>query len=306
MSLKISNKPNFSIGLKNKVKEQCTEATDLIQNKSEVDPHEVIHELRKAFKKIRGALRLVRDDVDFYKEENAFFRDEGRRISDIRDATSVIEAMDDLSERYSDQLYKKTFSHFRDFLISRREEMQKDVVEQQKTLISIKEDLTKKCGQIDAWAINVESFKDISPSLERVYKRGREAFRKTQETKAPEDFHECRKRVKYLRYQMDLINRIWPNFLETWEDEYHDLSDYLGDDRDLFMLEGLVNKHRSEFTDPESYELLKSLINSRRNQLQTQALLLGNRLYEMDVDAFLDLIEAAWKAYDKEKVDLLV
>jgi len=300
MSLKIATEKEFSDGLKEKIKEHCRESLDLLQNQAETDPHEVVHEVRKAFKKIRGCLRLIRDQTDFYKEENAFFRDEGRRISDIRDATSVIEIFDDVYDRYSDQLYQKTFHKYREHLFSKREEMAKDILKDRGVLKTIEKQLTDKCEDIDQWKIDIQTFEEISPSVERVYQRGRKGYQKTVETESTADFHEWRKRVKYLRYQLDLLNRIWPDFMEAWEDELHDLSDLLGDDHDLYMLGTLVEQEKDRFADRESFELVKSLISFRRSKLQAEALSLGKRLYFLDKETFVSLLGTAWEEFRSE------
>lgn len=300
MSLKIAVKTDFSEGLKTKLNEQCTEALQIIASESENNPHEVIHEIRKRFKKIRGILRLIRDHVSFYTEENVFFRDEGRRLSAIRDATSIIEALDNLYARYKDQLYKNTFSQFRDHLIAKREQMAVDVLNNGDVLNVIKRNLSATCAKIDQWPIEIRSFDDLSSGISRVYKRGRKGYTQANNSKKPEDFHEWRKRIKYLRYQLDLLHRIWPGFLDAWEDELHDLSDYLGDDRDLFMLETEVDKNRNQFSDPESYQLLKSLIQFQKAKLQANALKLGKRLYHLKPENFTALLKASWEAFDSE------
>lgn len=304
MSLKIPHDTGFSEGLKSKIKDQCTIALDLITTRSKSDPHHVIHEVRKSFKKIRAALRLVRDHVDFYKDENVFFRDEGRRISDIRDATSVIEALDMLYDQYSDELYKHTFNSFRNFLLERRKELAKAVLEDKNALSTVEGNLLQKKEEIDSWSINIKSFDAIYPSIKRVYKRGKKAYEKAIETQRTEDLHEWRKRVKYLRYQLDLINRIWPDMLDTWEDELHKLSDHLGNDRDLYMLDNLMQKNKGKFSDITSYQLLSSLLTAQRKELQQRSFLLGQRLYHLEKDTFTGLIEASWKAYErKNEVD---
>ncbi|WP_162343265.1 CHAD domain-containing protein [Cyclobacterium salsum] len=300
MSLQIAAKTDFSEGLKSKLKEQCTEAFQLIASESENDPHDIIHEIRKRFKKTRGILRLIRDHIPFYKEENAFFRDEGRRLSAIRDTTSIIEALDNLYGLYEDQLYKHTFGQFRDYLIATRDQMTADLLKDRGVLTVIKTHLSAKCVNITHWPIDIQSFTDLSASIGRVYKRGRKGYAQAKEKKRAEDFHEWRKRVKYLRYQLDLLHRTWPGFLTFWEDELHDLSDYLGDDRDLFMLETEVEKNRNQFSGPESYQLLKSLINYQRAKLQTHALKLGKRLYHLKPKIFTELLRAAWEAFDSE------
>lgn len=298
MSLKIPEQLEFSEGLKMQIKAQCTESVKLIKSQSETDPHEVIHEVRKSLKKIRGMLRLVRDHIDFYKEANAFFRDEGRRISDLRDATSVIETLDDLYDRYSDQLYQKTFDGYRDHLVLRRKKMATENPEVSGVLKSIGDRLQKKYAEIDSWKMTIETFAELAPGIERVYKRGRKGYERALETQSPDDFHDWRKRIKYLRYQLEVLNRIWPNFLETWEDELHELSDRIGHDRDLFMLSELVHREQGAFADRESCELLQSLIAFRRSQMQSDALKLGKRLYRLDKNDFAGLLAASWESFD--------
>lgn len=300
MSLKIEQEVSFSEGLKSKIMEQSSKAIRLIESESENEPHYVIHEVRKCFKKIRATLRLVRDHIDFYKVENVFFRDQGRRISDIRDATSVIEGLDLLYEKYADQLYNKTFNHFRNFLLDRRAQLLSQPPDSINVLNAIANDVSEKRTEIKAWSFSIENFKTIYPSVSRVYKRGRHAYQKVSETHHPDDFHEWRKRVKYLRYQLDLLNRTWPDLLSTWENELHKLSDYLGDDRDLLMLAEVADQNQQEFAQPTSYQLLQSLIKSHREKLQYAALLLGQRTYHLGSDAFTSLLQSAWEAYDKQ------
>jgi CHAD domain-containing protein len=78
---------------------------------SELDPHESVHQARKRFKKIRGVLRLVREDLgEIYSDENAWFRDTGRELSAVRDAEAMLETLDKLRDGYDEQL-KKTDSN---------------------------------------------------------------------------------------------------------------------------------------------------------------------------------------------------
>ncbi len=296
MKLDISAEADFSNALKSEVKAQCSESLKLIETRSESDPHEVVHEVRKAFKKIRGSLRLVRDHIDFYKEENIFFRDEGRRVSDVRDATSIIEVLDDLYDHHDAQLYKSTFNTFRNFLLARRAQMASDQLKDKDVLKLIGERLSAKCDKIDSWPMDIQSFEDLSPSVKLVYKRGLKAYLQAKDSGKTEEFHEWRKRVKYLRYQLDLLNHIWPNFLDFWEDELHDLSDILGDDHDLHILHQVADAHLDQFSEPESAQLLKSLIHSHRSKLQAEALFLGKRLYALKPKHFTALIGESWDA----------
>ncbi|MDX1629408.1 MAG: CHAD domain-containing protein, partial [Fulvivirga sp.] len=264
------------------------------------DPHHVIHEIRKNFKKIRAALRLIRDHVDFYKPENVFYRDLVILVSYIRDATSVIEASNLIYKQHSKELYKNAFSSWFSFLQKRRDKLAKKILPKENALEKIRKDLEKKLPQISDWDINIKHFDNIKPSIGRVYQRGKDAYEKVLETKDPADFHEWRKRVKYLMYQLEMLRRIWPDLLKTWEDELHKLSDCLGTDRDLFMLDNLIAGNEDKFKNDDNHYLLKSLIDEHRQQLQNHALLLGQRLYSLPTEHFSQLLESAWKAFDQE------
>src|SRR5207249_4922754 len=83
---------------------------------------ESIHSARKRFKKIRAALRLVRDDLgdDVYRRENHCFRDAAQPLTQIRDATVLRDALDKLLDYFSRQVRHATFQGVRDALEARR------------------------------------------------------------------------------------------------------------------------------------------------------------------------------------------
>jgi CHAD domain-containing protein len=57
---------------------------------------------------------------------------------------------------------------------------------------------------------------------------------------ASENFHEWRKRVKDLSYHLQMLNPIWPEQICAAASELKELSDYLGDDHDLVLLEQAI------------------------------------------------------------------
>ena len=88
------------------------------------DFHETVHSLRKACKKLRGLVRLVRPVFDDYRTENATFRDAGRHFSFLRDGGVMIETYDGLFEEYKDQVDRAQFAHIRRHLTVLQKEME--------------------------------------------------------------------------------------------------------------------------------------------------------------------------------------
>ena len=78
-----------------------------------------IHEARKAFRRVRALLRLVRDEIGYpvYRAENVALRDLGRLIGGSRDATVMVETVIGLETLYGDVLQPGAFDTLRSNLL---------------------------------------------------------------------------------------------------------------------------------------------------------------------------------------------
>jgi CHAD domain-containing protein len=296
MSLKIKDLGQLDQGVKTVLRKECDHLVATLEEGTETTVHTTVHEVRKRCKKIRGILRLVRNSLGDYHAENHFFRDEARKLSDLRDTTALIEALDICYAQYGDKLYKNAFNNLRESLLHYREDRLAQFFSQKDILKEIKRNIKAKRDGIHAMNLQIEDYSDVAPNLKRVYERGRNAYKAARESKRPEDFHEWRKRVKYLRYQLRALQAAWPGIFVPWEDELHALSDLLGTDRDLFMLQHHLFQHPKENLQETMY-LAADLIKGQRNQLQQHALLQGARLYELKPKAFVMLILTSIKGF---------
>jgi len=104
----------LATGLKRIVHEQIDRALEQLAEAPE-GRDEGVHDARKRFKKIRAVLRLVRDEIgqEVYQPENVFYRDAGRRLSDVRDSFVMIETLAGLTDYYGDPLAAEAYAHVR-------------------------------------------------------------------------------------------------------------------------------------------------------------------------------------------------
>jgi len=301
MSIQLKYHEDFSNGLKRLMIEECHTASESIENaETEEEKHVAVHETRKAFKKIRACLRLVRDEIDFYSEENKWFRDQGRKISDIRDATAHIEALSELKEQYDSELYENSFSDLRKSLIDHRKDLAEQVFRTENRLSKIQKDVREKVKKIPGRPLDIQSFEDIRPSIKRTYTRGVKGLQSSLEHKKIEDFHEWRKRVKYLRYQIDILNRLWPQVFETLEDELHDITDLTGFLHDMHNLQNSTQKLDNPFSNKEERILFYALTDKQQNYLKKHALLKGRKFYTDSPSDFCDRLEVYWDTHQEE------
>ncbi len=298
MSIRLNPREPFFAGLKQLILAECETALEYIRKAETTEQrHEAVHETRKAFKKVRAAIRLVRDAAPFYKKTNVFFRDQARKISAVRDATAHLETLQLLEKQYAGVLRKQAFARIRKLLEDRRAELARKAFTEQQHLQSIAQALTEKMAEIRDWDVTIDRYEQIRPSIRRVYNRGYRALHRAGETRQMDDFHEWRKRAKYLRYQLDMLYRLWPSIMEAWEDELHELTDLIGTAHDCYELrETLLELAPSRLEDPPGL-LLHALLDKQQQYLEKHVLLLGGKCYAADPDTFCDRLEVYWNKY---------
>ena len=110
--------------------------------------------------------------------------------------------------------------------------------------------------------------------------------------------HEWRKRVKYHRYHLRMLEPLWPEVWGARRAAVHELSDLLGDDHDLAVLRGELEARRGLADD--AVRTLAAVVDRRRGELQRAAMPLGARLFAQPTDAMVDQLEACWQAWREE------
>jgi CHAD domain-containing protein len=103
-----------SSGVRRIAREQLDKALECTQPHA-TSQDEAVHDIRVAFKKLRALLRLVstksKDSV--LSRENACYRDAGRLLSEVRDTTAILAALDKLIAHVSGQLSRHAFDDVR-------------------------------------------------------------------------------------------------------------------------------------------------------------------------------------------------
>ena len=296
MAYRIEAEETPEAGVKRIALEQLEKARRHLRNQDDID--EAIHDARKRFKKIRAVARLVRDEVgdDTYHASNATFRDAGRRLAPARDSQVLIETLDNLCEHYSGVLDPEAFAAIRQQLRDRHAAILTNVANQ-KIVEEVLAALEPVEEAIAGWPIAATDFAAFDAGLHRVYKRGRKAMQAAHAAPTAENLHEWRKRVKYLWYHMRILRPAWPDVLGDLADAVHDLANLLGEDHDLAVLHDALNGDETLRVDGAALHALLGLAAERRQELQSQAWPLGQRLYAESPDDFTERIAAYWDAW---------
>jgi CHAD domain-containing protein len=258
-----------------------------------------IHSARKKMKRLRGMLRLVRDEVGYrtYREENVVLRDTARSLSAIRDARVVVETLRRLRDDYADLIQPETFATPEAWLLERHRHRRQAITQSVVTNAICNLGTARRRFAASAIEETVrDDYAAIAGGIERVYRRGYRGLRRAADTKSVEDLHEWRKRVKYLRYQMETLKPLHPKLIGATAESLDELGEQLGDDHDLAILAEIVIAHPESCRDERERWMLIALIHERRAGLQAQALRHGTALYNEKPQAFVERIGAYWGA----------
>ena len=259
---------------------------------------EAAHEIRKCFKKMRAALRLVRAELgdDIYREENWCFRDAARPLAEVRDAEMLIEAFDKLRKQCAAQIDKGSLVKVRDVLCANQKILIRRIIGEQRALAEVKKIATCALARVSDWRIDLEGWDAMETGLRRVYRTGHRALSMAVESPSVANLHEWRKQVKYLWHVLQLLEAAWTGSEGELGDQFHQLSRLLGEDHDLAIL------RQTLAADPLVYggqRFLKNLfvdIDRLRADFEQQAFALGRQLYKAPPKVFTEKIGSYWKS----------
>jgi CHAD domain-containing protein len=224
-----------------------------------------------------------------FRAENQHIADAGRKISPLRDIHVQLRALQELGSRGA--AGRRT----RRLLLQRQSEIQQKTPALRKT---VKEMLRVSGQNIATWPLAKAKPRDLSRSLKRVYKQGRQAFKAACKRGSAECLHEWRKKAKLLGYGLELIKDIGPGRVSKMIKRLEALSEDLGDDHDLFMVGQALESDKLS-RRAEDYKALTRRILERRRKLQKAAFKAGRVIYAGKPGNFQKELDCCLRELDK-------
>ncbi|MEQ1697031.1 MAG: CHAD domain-containing protein [Hyphomicrobiaceae bacterium] len=305
MSYRLKPNQSFDAGVRRVGVEQIDRALHHLQGgDGDGDP---IHETRKALKRIRALLRLVRPGLSShdYRTENARYRDIGRLLAGARDSQVLLETVV-MFEAMSAGRTKSAFAAARSRLAGKAaagEAGDRD----EAIALAIE-------GLVAGRAIMAEiSFKDAAfdvaiEGMARTYRQAARAFEDAYETPDGEALHEWRKYVQHHWRQMSLLTAAWPEMAQARVAAAKDISNMLGEDHDIeVMLAALDAKSGKARVASQSgkrsltegqQKLAHACAVERQAELRAACHTLGLRLFAEPADAFANRMRHYWASAD--------
>ncbi len=263
------------------------------------DQHQGIHDARKKLKKLRALLRLVREEIGEkkYREENIRYRDAGRKLSDIRDDTTMLETLHRLEALGPDGKALKAIHTVREDLLQKREDKAREMVRGNNVTGEVEKMLYAGLKGIEGWPLQKKGSSGLQVGLKKVYKQGRDGLVVARGEPDVENLHDWRKRVKYLGNQLKLLRNVWPEVIKAHSAEAMRLAAILGDEHDIGVLLTALQEGVLEWPGKKLYNALEKLAETEQHRLRDEAFPLGERIYYEQPRVFADRVVRYWELW---------
>jgi len=246
-----------------------------------------VHAIRKQFKRVRAALRLLRPCLGSaaYRRENALIRDTARPLNPMRDAAILPLTLRRLQARADGKEGAAFARHVNGVLRQERRAARRPF--EPGALKAAVRRLRAFKRRIEALTAARLDRTTPSGGLERTYKAGRNALASVTLQATDEHLHEWRKQVTYLANQLEDFAPPDSKGFAARLERFRRLAVRLGDDHDLAVLSRkIMEVSRQSNAAPAAAargsagaQDLACRIARRREKLQGKAFRLGQRLY---------------------------
>jgi CHAD domain-containing protein len=252
---------------------------------------EAVHLFRRSMKQWRALMRLLAPFIPDATRWRHEARDHARSLAHARDVQSALNAFDDLVKKNRLVLSERSTATIRSRIEALRGSEEQAVLtpELRDTIVAW---LDTAAAAVETWPLDPFDFSAIAAQLAAGYRSARNHIPDEWSAAGAEDLHVLRQRAVDLRYQMELIEPLWPRFGRMWIDEAERLRDRLGRCQDLEVLKAMMAPHqplahwRSRLT-PACAE--------RSDALAHRAARIAHRLFAEKPKAFRQRLELLWE-----------
>ncbi len=284
-------------GLLRIARRQVADALQRIEHPKKDDRTEDIHQVRVQGKRLRALLRLLKPvtNVDAVQRETARLRDMGRALSAFRDAFVAGETLkrvfeDAAPRRMSDAA---RLLGVRPPAKNRREDLAVSLKDSAKTL-------RRTANEIRRLPISARGWAAIAPGLEKSYRRARADYKRCAKRGTGhlgDCFHDWRKRVKDLVYQMEVLANVTAPEVKRLRKDFHRLGSWLGDDHDYLVFAAQVRDREKHYEELANFRPVRKRLKRRLKVLRAKEFALARALFADKPGVWITRLYDYWRVW---------
>jgi CHAD domain-containing protein len=291
---RIKQKEQVGKAVRRIVREQLRSAIRAARDRK-LDQEERVHEVRTRLKRSRAALALIRRQAGGKAaRDDRKLRDAARLLAKPRDLAVQAHTFRVLGTRLQSELPPRLLARLAAAERQIRRALEPDEVERDlkraaRALRRLRRDLPK-------WGVG-KGRRAIGGGLTRTYKSGLARLEAAREQPSPDRFHEWRKRVKALSYELRLISGAVPELTTSLIPKVERLGEILGQIHDLDCVKATAALHPRWFGRAADGEAVLAAVDARRAELAEEALALSRGVFAGRAREVRALVESGWKLW---------
>ncbi|MEO1266076.1 MAG: CHAD domain-containing protein [Pseudomonadota bacterium] len=259
-----------------------------------------VHSARKAFKRARGVLRLVRTGLGKadYRDLNMQLRDLGRDLSEARDSHVLMQSLTSLAHHAD--IGRSVAVLDLKALIAERADGDGSLAKPNPKPAARAIDHLK--AHVDALPLEDISFADVAAGYARTYAIGRSQYAEITSVSNDDAHHDLRKAVQYHWRQSAMLEPAWPDAMRLRLETARLVSRLLGADHDLSVLAEFIDGPGKAACRKSDRRRLIAAARQRQTELRQLFKSPARRLYALPPAALGDAIRAYWTAAGEERL----
>ena len=302
MAFRVRPGESITNGLRRLAKKELASAREQLQRTSPQDD-DAIHEARKSVKKVRAIVHLInRDNGRRLRGSEKRLRAVSRALSESRDADAMIVILPKLLDRRPHVLSEHTLARVRHLLADHKDTVERKTA-RERSWKEVVQELRTLHAAVKRWSPAHNRFGALAPGLRVTHTRGRKAMARALEHHRAADFHEWRKQLKALWYELRLIENAGAvihrdalilNRAEAW----------LGDDHNVVLLCAYLSGNQAFENDSMEFQRLKREGDRYQQELRRKAIASTKAIYGTPTGVYVRRVKRAWKNWDRRRREI--
>jgi CHAD domain-containing protein len=264
---------------------------------------DAIHEARKSVKKVRAILEVVDGDRGRgLGKSSKRLQAISRRLSALRDADAMLEILQKLRSHDGHALSPRTFARVSRRLTAHKQSLRK-AVNRKSTWRHLDQSVRKIRRSVRQWEPAHGQFGALAAGIRLSHRRGRKAMARARQRQGADDFHEWRKQMKALWYELRLVEDASPRIRRDVI-ALHRAESWLGDEHNMVVLCEELSKDGSICDGRVDLDRMRLAADRYQCELREKALARAKRIYARGSREYAEIIGRAWKtAHSSQRED---
>jgi CHAD domain-containing protein len=215
-------------------------------------------------------------------------------MSTARDYSVLLQTLKLLEKKHRGGVREKDLKLLRERLSDRKEA-------EVRSLKGLEGGFEVIAGELDEALIRLDStlhlrnhFDSIGPGMKRIYRRGRQHLQEMQEERTMETLHEYRKNCRYLQYQMELIQPLFPELLRPYATTLDEHAELLGKIRDFQRFKSYIQHEMMEVISHTGIKHLAHAVSQMEQKITTGVLRNAALIFAEKPRRFTERIQFYW------------